>query len=246
VDFDPVRAKAEGRDTGLPKEIAELFPDSFEESELGEIPRGWGVGTFNDVVDMLREQVNPQAFPTTPFQHYSLPAHDDGKVPAVELGADIKSNKFVVTQDVVLMSKLNPTIERVWLVDLEGTERAIASTEFLVLRPRAPYGVAYTYCLARDASFRRQVQELVTGTSNSHQRAQAGLVLGLRQILPSQAAVLAFESMTAPLLERVKRLRRESRTVTALRDTLMPPLISGQLRTADQQLLTGGARHGAN
>ena len=46
VDFDPVHAKAEGRDTGLPPHIADLFPDSFEDSELGEIPKGWRVGTI--------------------------------------------------------------------------------------------------------------------------------------------------------------------------------------------------------
>ena len=49
VDFDPVRAKAEGRDTGLPREIADLFPDGFEESELGEVPRGWQVGGIREM-----------------------------------------------------------------------------------------------------------------------------------------------------------------------------------------------------
>ena len=48
VDFDPVRAKAEGRDPGLPKHLADLFPDSFEDSELGEIPKGWAVGPILD------------------------------------------------------------------------------------------------------------------------------------------------------------------------------------------------------
>ncbi len=51
VDFDPVRAKAEGRDTGLPREIADLFPDGFEESAVGEVPRGWRIGTFGEVAD---------------------------------------------------------------------------------------------------------------------------------------------------------------------------------------------------
>ncbi|MCD6329967.1 MAG: restriction endonuclease subunit S [Candidatus Cloacimonetes bacterium] len=53
VDFDPVRAKAEGRDTGLPKEIAALFPDSFEESELGEIPKGWEVVNLSNVIKIF-------------------------------------------------------------------------------------------------------------------------------------------------------------------------------------------------
>ena len=53
VDFDPVRAKAEGRDTGLPKHIADLFPDSFVDSELGEIPKGWETGVFDQLIDVV-------------------------------------------------------------------------------------------------------------------------------------------------------------------------------------------------
>src|SRR6185437_15207677 len=59
VDFDPVRAKAEGRDTGLPKHIADLFPDSFEDSELGEVPKGWTVGCVDDEFDLTMGQSPP-------------------------------------------------------------------------------------------------------------------------------------------------------------------------------------------
>ena len=59
VDFDPVRAKAEGRDPGLPKPIADLFPDSFEDSELGEIPKGWEVGSVDDEFDLTMGQSPP-------------------------------------------------------------------------------------------------------------------------------------------------------------------------------------------
>ncbi len=52
IDFDPVRAKAEGRDPGLPKPVADLFPDSFEDSELGEIPSGWSVQRWGDLVTL--------------------------------------------------------------------------------------------------------------------------------------------------------------------------------------------------
>ena len=59
VDFDPVRAKAEGRDPGLPKPLADLFPDRLVDSELGEIPEGWEVRCFGDVVEQVRDQENP-------------------------------------------------------------------------------------------------------------------------------------------------------------------------------------------
>ena len=113
VNFDPVRAKVEGRETGLPVEIAELFPDGFAESELGQIPSGWHVGRFGDVVEQLREQENPLTSPEVRFLHLSIPAFDDGQNPKAERGEDIKSHKFRVPVGAVLLSKLNPEIERV-------------------------------------------------------------------------------------------------------------------------------------
>ena len=59
VDFDPVRAKAEGRETGLPREIADLFPDGFEESELGEVPRGWRVEPVASVCQAISSGGTP-------------------------------------------------------------------------------------------------------------------------------------------------------------------------------------------
>ena len=70
VDFDPVRAKAEGRPTGLPEEISELFPDSFEESELGEIPRGWEIAAINRIVNLRKDSIDPSATPEEIFHHY--------------------------------------------------------------------------------------------------------------------------------------------------------------------------------
>ena len=60
VDFDPVRAKAEGRDPGLAKPFADLFPDSFEDSELGEIPKGWEVGTVDDEFNLTWGNHRPE------------------------------------------------------------------------------------------------------------------------------------------------------------------------------------------
>ena len=59
VDFDPVRAKAVGRDPGLPKPIANLFPDDFEATELGETPKGWRVGPLNDLAGVIRRGIGP-------------------------------------------------------------------------------------------------------------------------------------------------------------------------------------------
>jgi len=239
VDFDPVRARVEGRDVGLPKPLADLFPASLKDSELGEIPHGWGVGHFGDVVERVRDQENPQTSPNTVFRHFSIPAFDEGQWPRTEFGANIMSLKSRVPCDVLLLSKLNPEIERVWVVDVAATDRALCSTEFLVLSPRSPYGRSYAYCLARSPSFRQQIEALVTGTSNSHQRAQADSILKLRVILPPKPIANAFDKAGEALLGRTLASRRESRTLATLRDTLLPKLMSGELRVRDAEKLAG-------
>jgi type I restriction enzyme S subunit len=233
VDFDPVRAKSEGRDPGLPKPLADLFPDSFEDSELGEIPKGWEVGTLGDVVEYLRDNENPLDSPDQLFRHFSIPAFDEGQWPSSELGASIKSQKSRVPPGVVLLSKLNPEIERVWLVDVQPGDRAVCSTEFLVLAPRSPYGRTYAYCALRSPSFRQELEGLVTGTSKSHQRAQPSAILGLAIVKPLAALSAAFERISCPLVDRTLECRRECRTLAALRDALLPKLISGELRIED-------------
>jgi type I restriction enzyme, S subunit len=240
VDFDPVRAKAEGRDFDLPKPLADLFPARFVDSELGGIPEGWEIGRFADVAEQLRDQENPLTSPDTLFRHFSIPAFDDGQRPKIELGESIKSLKSRVPAGVILLSKLNPEIERVWLVDVEAVDRAVCSTEFVVLRPRSRYGRSYAYCLARSPLFRQQIEALVTGASRSHQRAQVDTILRLTVILPPEPIVVAFEKTASPLLGRTLECRRESRTLTELRDGLLPKLISGELRVKNAERFFDG------
>ena len=143
VDFEPVRAKMEGRWQrglslpGLPAHLYDLFPDRLVESELGEIPEGWRVFSFGDVAQQGKGAVNPTDEPGERFTHYSIPAFDASKMPVIELGGSIKSNKTPVPDGAVLVSKLNPHIPRVWLVGQAG-DRAVCSTEFIVWAPKPP------------------------------------------------------------------------------------------------------------
>ena len=241
VDFDPVRTKAEGRDPGLAKQLTDLFPAGLVGSELGGIPEGWKVGTLADSIEVLRDPVNPLESPATPFRHFSIPAFDEGQGPVDELGGAIRSQKWSVEPGVVLLSKLNPEIERVWLVDVKPAEAAVCSTEFLVLRPYPPYGSSFVYCFCRSPWFRQRLGSLVTGTSKSHQRAQATSVLASKIVLPTPAASTAFERLAGPLLQRALSGRRQARVVAALRDALLPKLLNGDVRVADAQRWTGSA-----
>ena len=238
VDFDPVRAKMEGRWRrgkslpGLPAEHYDLFPDRLADSELGDVPEGWEVGSFKEVVIQLRDNENPATSSDAVFSHFSIPAHDEGQMPKRELGESIKSAKTRVPPNVVLLSKLNPEIERVWLVDVVHGERAICSTEFLVLRPHPPFQRSYVYCLARSPLFRQQMESLVTGTSKSHQRAPANAILSLRAVIPPARVIEKFELSASELLNRGAILRKESHALAAQRDALLPGLVSGRTQSS--------------
>ena len=251
VDFDPVRAKATlkqldatpsqgGSDWTVERarayldrmdsSIAVLFPDSFVDSELGPIPEGWLVGCFGDVVEQIRDKESPLASPDAIFHHFSIPAFDENQCPTAERGENIKSQKSCVLPGVVLLSKLNPEIERVWLVDVGVSDRAVCSTEFLVLRPRPPYGRSFAYCQGCSAGFRQELGSLVTGTSKSHQRVQANAVFALPVVLFPKPISEAFERVVSVFLHMTQANRRESGSLAALRDSLLPKLVSGELR----------------
>jgi type I restriction enzyme, S subunit len=237
IDFDPAHAKAEGHDTGLPRPLSSFFPDSLENSELGEIPKGWKIGRLRDIAEQLRDQENPLSSPDALFQHFSIPAYDDGQNPKAEYGKSIKSTKWRVPPRVVLLSKLNPEIDRVWLVDVRPDERSVCSTEFLVLSARPPFTRSFVYCLGRSPLFRRQLEGLMTGTSKSHQRAQVTSILDLPVVIPGPPIIDVFDRSAESLLARTMECRRESRSLTALRDELLPKLVSGALRLKDAESL---------
>jgi type I restriction enzyme S subunit len=230
VDFDPVHAKIQGRaPEGMDEATAALFPESLEESELGPVPNGWSVGAVGDFARLKKGAVNPGSQPDTVFEHFSLPAFDDGQSPVIESGASIKSNKTPVPEDAVLLSKLNPHIPRIWLPVSTG-RNAVCSTEFLAFQPTGVGSRELIYCLFSSPEFISRLQQLVTGTSNSHQRIKPDQVALMTSVVPTASIASAFEILMRPVFEQVHKNRQKVQTLSAIRDVLVPRLISGQLR----------------
>ncbi len=230
VDFDPVRAKLDGRQpVGMDKATAALFPDSFQDSEAGHLPKGWTVGRVADVTDFSRSSINPGEFAAETFDHYSLPAFDDGRTPKAELGSAIMSNKLVVTRNSVLLSKLNPHIPRIWLPNLHAARRSVCSTEFIVASTRPGYCREFLFSLFSSAAFASIYGTLVTGTTGSHQRIRPESVLEMKAVIPPPKLVEAFTTIAKPMLEQINRNIHQSRTLATLRDTLLRKLLSGEL-----------------
>lgn len=240
VDFEPVRAKMEGRWKrgqslpGMPAHLYDLFPDRMVESEFGEIPDGWHVLSFEDVASQQKEVVKPEDFPNDMFFHYSIPAFDAGKMPVCELGGSIRSNKSVVHDGVVLISKLNPHIPRVWNIGEAGVS-AVCSTEFTVWEAKEPANGAFLYCLASLDVFSEALCQLVTGTSNSHQRVKSEQFKGIRVFSAAEGLISGFSMAAAGILGSADKRRIESADLSRIRDVLLPKLVSGELRISEAE-----------
>ena len=233
VDFDPVRAKAEGRDTGLPGHIADLFPDRLIDSELGQIPEGWAIYRLDELAEHHTLSVTPLNHPETVFEHFSIPAYDRERMPALDRGEDIKSNKTVVPSGAVLLSKLNPEIPRVWIPGGSDGGPQICSTEFLAFVAREPVSRPLLFCLFTNMAFGDILRSMVTGTSRSHQRVPVA-ALKQRKVMAGTSALFSrFDGLAGPMLGRVARNRIEAQTLATLRDTLLPKLVSGEVRLGE-------------
>jgi len=238
VDFLPVRAKAAGEQPpGLAPNIAGLFPNEFEESQLGEIPKGWNVSGLRTVATLKKKTVKPIQAPTRLWEHYSIPAFDAGQVPVTEAGETIKSTKYHVPSNSVLASKLNPRFPRVWLPDVQDESAAICSTEFMPFVPLRDTWRPFLYELLKSDSVQARIQERVTGSTGSRQRVKPQDVAEMPVAIPHPELIGAFSRTAEPLHDKALNSIRESRTLAELRDTLLPKLISGELRVPDAERL---------
>lgn len=235
VHFDPVRTKLEDGPDGMDTETGGLFPNAFNDSDIGPIPTGWRVGKVDALVSLSREALNPLSAPDQVFDHYSIPAFDEGRRPIRQRGEEIRSNKLVVREDCVLLSRLNPRIPRVWLPLLRDDVRSVCSTEFAVAVPNPPFTREFIYGLFGSWNFQETLATLVTGTSGSHQRVKPPDLLDMSVLIPDRSTVRAFSELTRPLLAKAWANIAESETLASLRDNLIPKLISGEIRIGDAE-----------
>lgn len=231
VDFDPVRAKMRGEQpAGMDAETAALFPDRLVEVEGKEVPEGWELRTIGDLAIQTKEQINPADQPEAMFAHFSIPAFDANNQPALELGIEIKSNKFIVPNGVILVSKLNPSIPRIWDTDaIEDADLSVCSTEFIPLLPRHPVFYPFLLLTLKSETFSKSLADQASGTSNSHQRVKPADILNAPAVSPIGSVIAAFGGLTISILESMKYSLRESAQLVSTRDALLPRLLAGEV-----------------
>jgi len=235
VDFDPVRAKIESRDPGLPKTLADLFPSSFEDSEFGEIPRGWRLGTLGDVAEHPRRGVRPSEIGTqTPY--IALEHMPMGRIALADwgYGDGLESNKFEFKRGEILFGKLRPYFHKVGVAPLNG----VCSTDIVVIRPKTQSWFGFVLGHVSSVEFVDYTNAGSTGTKMP--RTSWAEMVRYEVVLPPEPVAAAFSERIKAAVDRIIEAIHESRSLAELRDALLPKLISRELRVTDAEKFIGG------
>ncbi|ODC02312.1 hypothetical protein BFW38_00900 [Terasakiispira papahanaumokuakeensis] len=216
-------------------ETAALFPSAMQASELGEIPEGWEVTPFDKLAKLDSSSIKPSDNPEKIWEHYSIPAFDAGKAPALDAGISIKSGKYKVKKTSVLISKLNPGTSRVWWPEPLDNESAICSTEFMQFVPKSEELRAFIAGVISSSPFQEGVIASVTGSTGSRQRAQPKQVARMDVVAPCEALALRYARQAQPLFTAQAKNINQSQKLAELRDTLLTKLLSGELTISDAE-----------
>jgi type I restriction enzyme S subunit len=236
VNFDPVRAKAEGRNTGLPKHITDLFPDSFVDSELGEVPKAWYIRALYNCADYI----NGSAFRNEHFSsdRTGLPIIKIGELKAGITGQTEFTNvvldpKYRISTGDLLFSwsgSPDTSIDTFIWTNGEGwLNQHIFKIQFKRLEEKF-----FVYFLLR------HLKPVFIEIARNKQTTGLGHITAqdLRRLetpFPTDTVLLAFNEIAAPLFQKIFFTRLESRTLVNLRDALLPKLISSELRVKDAE-----------
>ena len=190
-----------------------------------EIPEGWGVKHLSDIAGLQQNAI----FPTegVEYNHYSIPAFDESKMPSLEDGGDIASNKYVVPNESILVSKLNPQFKRIWLV-LDPSNNAICSTEFLPVKAM-DVGIYYLYSLLNTDAFSVHLKQKASSSTGSRKRIDPENVMSFPFAYNKRVARL-FNEKTASLIQQTNQIPIENQQLASLRDFLLPMLMNGQVK----------------
>ncbi len=230
VDFDPVRAKIEGRiSEGMDEATAALFPDGFEESELGLVPKGWRVQSLDTIATFLNG-LALQKFP--PTGQRDLPVikiaqlRKGDSVGADQASRNIKPDYIVKNGDVLFSWSGSLEVE-IWC----GGEGALNQHLFKVTSDVFPKWFYFFWTRHHLADFRQTAASKATTMGH----IQRGHLTAAKVSIPSASVLDATNSVLGPIVEMVIKNSLQAQTLATLRDTLLPRLISGQLRLPEAQ-----------
>ena len=233
VDFEPVRAKQEGRDPGLPPHIADLFPDRLVETNEGEIPEGWGFGNLGDVISQKVDRCAPSdETRSRPYVPIECIAPRSLLLAESKPGEEAQSSLTRFRQGDMLFGAMRPYFHKVTIAPFDGTTR----TTVFVLRPKAESDFSFSLMVLHDPKTIEYATSHSTGSTIPY-AVWEGSLEAMPIVIPSPPVRASFDQLVRPFLNRIPSIFFENHTLTALRDTLLPKLISGELRVNNADAL---------
>ena len=212
------------------KTLEALAQTIFREWFIEGADEGWEEYEIRDFATHKKVSIKPAQNPTSKFLHFSLPAFDKNKEPSIELGSDIKSNKYRVEPYSILMSKLNPKTPRVWDIYFKPEDNSICSTEFQVVQPDDKDFIPFISTLLKSDKVRNDLAMSASGTSGSHQRVKPEDIFSIGFLTPSVDKIKEFSKILEQNYLKQRKNQQQIKTLENLRDTLLPKLMSGEVR----------------
>lgn len=207
-----------------------LYTAWFETFEPfnGVVPGSWQQITLGDIAEIKTNSFNPQKNPDVVIEHYSIPAFDEKKYPVFEYASGVKSNKYILSTNSVMISKLNPDTKRVWR-PLCLSDLAVSSTEFIIFEAYNPKHKDFVYSVIDSQSFTDWMCSHTTGSTNSRQRTTPATTLNYNLWLPDDASMEKFLNTVTPMYDLIAQNLSQNQELITLRDSLLPKLMSGEL-----------------
>lgn len=202
------------------------------DSELGKIPSNWKIYKLKDIASHKKETFNPKKSKEVIVKHFSLPAYDNEEQAIEEEVNKIKSNKWIINNNCVLFSKMNPDTKRIWLPVIDNKKLNVASSEFVVMESPNNKINSFIYNICLNSQFIDYLKANTTGSTNSRQRVKPTIAVNYKLAIEDNI-VKKYSEIITPYMEEMKILRSEIGKLTQLRDTLLPKLMSGELEIPD-------------
>lgn len=196
------------------------------------MPLDWIPSSLGGVATMKTDSWSPSKNPETIVEHYSIPAYDEKHYPVFEIASGIKSNKYILTPDSVMISKLNPDTKRIWR-PMCLSAHPICSTEFIVYEAKKAAQKDFVYSILDSAPFLNFLCSHTTGSTNSRQRATPKATLDFPIMLPPDSIIEEFCQIVSPMYDLISKNIIENQSLANARDIMLPKLMNGELDVSD-------------
>nr|WP_243159267.1 restriction endonuclease subunit S [Clostridium sp. cel8] len=203
----------------------------FKDTEIGRIPVEWEVRKLGKIFSINSKSIKPYKYDKE-FLHYSIPAYDEARTPIIQNGKEIRSNKFIIEKDSILVSKLNPRIKRVWKVTYSKKNIQVCSTEFINYVPlyKNIIDISYYYQYFLSDVFQNQLLLREKGTTGSRKRVSPNDTKDILVSLPALKEQQKIASILSSVDEQIDQYESKKEKLKELKKGLMQKLLTGKIR----------------